>query len=66
MNVQIVTGIKEIKTSMVITRCRCGNPLTHPGQICPKGKEEDKGVVGYWSSNPMRNWAWRIKKWLML
>lgn len=28
------------------------------------GTLEDLGVVSYWHRNPLRRWAWRLRRWL--
>lgn len=48
--------------SAVVIRCTCGKPESHAGQVCPKGKAVDLGVISYYHRNPLRRLAWRIKQ----
>jgi len=30
------------------------------------GTVEDLGIVSYWHKNPLKHWAWRLKRWFRL
>jgi hypothetical protein len=50
-------SVVEMTTEAVIIRCRCGDPASHQGEICPKGQTVDLGVISYWHRNPLKRLA---------
>lgn len=45
---QVAQGVKSAELSIVVTRA--------------DGSVEDLGVVAYWHKNPLRRWAYRLRK----
>lgn len=46
---------------IVVIRCGCGNPASHPDGPCPTPrKREDLGIVAYSHRNPLRQAAWDL------
>ncbi|MEK6323615.1 MAG: hypothetical protein AABN33_18395 [Acidobacteriota bacterium] len=45
---------REVSISAVVIRCRCGDPDSHRGEVCPRGEREDRGTVSYWHRNPLK------------
>lgn len=38
---------EELVVSAVVLKCICGKPESHRGEICPKAKMRDMGVVAH-------------------
>jgi hypothetical protein len=52
---------KEVRIEAVVTRCGCGDPLSHAskGLPCPRPlRTENRGTVAYFHRNPLRRWLW--------
>ena len=49
------TGLTEVRVEATVLRCRCGNPNSHTGAVCPNARVETIGTVGYIHRNPIKN-----------
>lgn len=50
--------------SMVLAEQKAKESSISIQVIRKNGDVEDHGVVSYWHRNPMKRWAWRLRRWL--
>lgn len=65
-----VNNVKEASFSGIVIRCGCTEEQKctdswhgYKQEPCPNPKKtEDLGVMSFYSSNPLKMWAWKIKQ----
>ncbi len=56
--------VKEITVEATVIRCTCGTPAAHAGAVCPAGRAQALGLIGYYHVNPLRRLAYRVRRFL--
>lgn len=56
--------LSEAYVEAVVIRCRCGDPQSHDGAVCPVGQNENLGIISYWHRSFWKRLAWRLSQWL--
>lgn len=60
--IQVPINTESAQIDAVVIRCGCGNPDSHKGEVCPKGKPVNLGTIAYFHRNPLRRLAWELKQ----
>lgn len=56
-----IAAYKDAEIALVVVRCGCGDPSSHPNAVCPKPRaEHDLGVVSRISDNPIKRLLWNL------
>ncbi len=58
---QVPLNTESAQIDAIVTRCGCGDPDSHKGEICPKGIRVNLGTIAYFHRNPLRRLAWELK-----
>lgn len=58
-------GLQEATVTAVVTRCGCGDPMSHATlqEPCPSPRAVEPPIVRYWHRNPLRRFAWEHFGW---
>ncbi len=58
---QADSHVKSAELHAVVIRCRCGDPDSHKGEVCPHGVSDDLGCVASMHTRKPATW-WQIFK----
>lgn len=58
-SIAVPDDVRSAEFHAVVVRCGCGDPTSHPGQVCPRpAKTENLGKVAAYYRNPLKAALW--------